>query len=1694
LSEDSPLDRLARRCGIVPEYVDIWGRPHRASEATKRALLGAMHVPAATEAEVASSLAALEREEWLRVLPPVVVLREPLGAASVMLRLREADLGGALPWKLREEGGAEHRGAIEREALTVEETHGVDGETLARARWRIPFAPSAGYHRLEVGGAATTLIVAPARCFWPESLEGPRRSFGLAVQLYGARSSRNWGVGDFTDLETLAGVAAERGAGVLGVNPLHALFPENASPYAPSSRLFVDPRYVDVEAIPEFLECAEARAEVASPEFQARLIELRLTELVEHEAVAAIKRPVLERLWRHFRERHIGRRTKNEEAFERWRERAGPALRVFAVHEVLREHMRREDPAAWGWPAWPDAYRDASSPEVAAFAAAHADEVALHEWLQWQCDRQLEAVGRRCSELSMTPGLYRDLAVSVDRGGFDAWRDRELHARGASYGAPPDDFALGGQDWGLPPLVPWRLREAAYRPFVEALRANMRHAGAVRIDHVMGLLRAFWVPPGGTAREGTYVLYPFDDLLGIVALESQRHKCAVIGEDLGTVPSEVRSGLAASGVLSYRLFYFMRDDAGTPLAPGTWPEQALVSVTTHDLPTLAGWWIGRDIALRTELDLFPDDETRRAQIVARATARAGVLVALERERLLPEGSGIDPARRPELDARLVAAIHAYLARTPARLLTVQLEDVLGQVEQVNLPGTTIEYPNWRRRLPLEIDRLGEDPRFDLVLEAVRRERGPGPAPEHPAAPAPGPPRATYRLQLGPGFGFDQAAAVVPYLARLGVSHAYTSPLLEARPGSPHGYDIVDHGRINPEFGGPEAFERFFEALSSHGLGHVADIVPNHMGVGSDNRWWVSVLEHGPASPYAEFFDIDWRPTKDELRGRVLLPVLGDHFGRVLEAGQLRLDLDAERGELRVSWHGQRFPVDPGTYPIVLSHDFERLASRLGATDERPLELGSLLGAFAALPSRDRPDVESTRTRLRDAHVLKARLARLVERHAEIAAFVAENIVHANGRPGEPQSFDLLERLLEAQAYRLAFWKVAADEINYRRFFDINDLAGVRCELPRVFAATHRLVLELVRGGRIQGLRIDHPDGLYDPAAYFRRLRWELGETRGSAHGGTWIVVEKILSGDERLPSDWPVHGTTGYDFSALCGGLFVDPRSRRAMERIYTLFVGRRIELDATMQESKRLVLETALAGELQVLAHALDGISEARRATRDYTERRLRQALADVIVALPVYRTYVTSRGASDEDRRTLELAIRRAAQDQRAQETGIYDFLRDVLLLETRDENGEGERRRLAEFTGKFQQITGPVMAKGVEDTTFYRYHLLLSLDEVGSDPRRYAVAPAEFHRANLERSRRWPRSMLATSTHDSKRSEDVRARISAIAEIPQRWHAAVRELQALAAEHRKIVDGRAAPSPNDEYALYQTLVGVWPRGPVGPRELGELRERVVEFALKAVREAKLHTSWTNPDPAYEGAVVTYIDALIGGEGHARFLEVFVPLERYLARLGRLASLSQTLLKLTCPGVPDIYRGNEDFTFELVDPDNRRPIDWAARLLRLERLAAAVDVDDAALPARALEIARDLDDDRAKLYLTWRALTARRDARGALEDGAYEPLETGGPRGEHLVAFARRGGAADALVVVPRLCAALCDVERGELPLEDRVWSTTEVAPPAGTADRVWRNVLTGERVRARERRGLAVAELLASFPVALLVACAP
>ena len=1388
---DAALEKLAQLYGIETGYHDIWGNWRAASEETLRALLAAMGVEARDPSAVDERLHASDREAWASAVPPVTVLRTTQLRAGVRIRLRD---GGQQPlsWRLTEESGESRQiGFTPLKLAMLEEHEGEDGWVRAFALPLPPDLPE-GYHRLALFEGDTLMgsgavVVVPQCCYLPPVLAGGGRVWGATVQLYGLRSARDAGIGDFSELRAAAETWAKRGASILGTNPLHAISirdPGTASPYSPSSRLFFTPIYIDVEAVADFAEIA-----AGDPQMAARWRELcallRTADEVDYAAVAKAKRAMFERLHENFRTRHLGHASPRARAFMQFREMRGQALRRHALHDALADHHGAP------WRDWPPEYRDPASKAARRFCEEHADRVGLHEYLQWIASLQLGAAQARAIESGMPIGLYADLAISIAPDGSEAWANQKLYALGVHVGAPPDDFNAAGQDWGLPPLVPERLREAAYAPLIATLRANMNHAGALRIDHVMGLARLWWVPAGMKPGDGAYVRYPVDDLLGIVALESHRNRCLVIGEDLGTVSDDLRDKLAQTEVLSYRLLLFERDGRGFK-PPGEYPRRALVAWSTHDLPTFAGWWRGEDLRARAAAGLLGEGEVR-TQEAERREARAALLRDLECEGLVEGGMRSEG----DLDPAIADAVQAFLARTPAAVMVVQMEDVLGLADQANLPGTIDQHPNWKRKLPLPVEAWAQDPRFRRVakqlaaLRGGRSERRTVPAGLEKARI----PRATYRLQLHGEFTFRDATRLVPYLARLGVSHVYCSPYLRARPGSKHGYDIVDHDAINPEIGTREDLDAFVAEMKRHGLAQVMDIVPNHMGVlAADNAWWQDLLENGPASTLADFFDIDWKPPAAYLAHRVLLPILGDHYGIELAGGKMKLAFEAATGSFAIAYFEHRLPVDPQEYPRILAAAVRELEAA-GEHPHKAQAMRSIMEAFARLTRRHESARARIDERILNKEVSKGRLATIARAQPMVGEAIQRSIEALNGRADDPASFDALHELLERQAFRLAYWRVAQDDINYRRFFDINDLAALRQEHPPVFDATHRLILELVRAGAVEALRIDHPDGLYDPRAYFERLQAECGKP-------TYVLVEKIVASFENLPEEWAVHGTTGYRFANVVNGLFVDTAAEARLTRTYEGFIGDRTPFEEIVRRSKRLILRSALASELTVLTSRLARIARGDRNTRDFTFTTLREGLTEVISAFPVYRTYIDEQ-VRPEDRRYIDWAIARARMDSRAADVSVFDFLRDALTCElpTRSPAMAAEVRQ---FARKFQQLTSPVMAKGLEDTSFYIYNRLASLNDVGGDPGEFGFPPARFHKASAHRARHWPHTMLATSTHDNKRSEDVRARIDAISELVPEWRLQLRKWSRMNLERKSEVDGMPEPSRNDEYLL--------------------------------------------------------------------------------------------------------------------------------------------------------------------------------------------------------------------------------------------------------------------------------------------------
>lgn len=1483
------LQRRAEAAGLALAYEDCWGETREVPDAALHDLLEALP-PAATVAAPPGPL------------PPVIVLRE----------------GGDRRLHIPPGAAAE---------ITLE-----DGRRFALDGDSVPPDLPWGYHRLLLPalGAECALVCCPDTCWQPPALQAGGRCWGVVAQLYALRSARNWGIGDFGDLKRLVEVVGTAGGAFVGLNPLHTLnlqFPADASPYSPSSRRWLHPLYIDVDAL---LDTPPDAA------LAQRLQALRAAPLVDYAAVAALKLAALRRAFERF---------EPTPAFTAFVERHGEALRRHALYEALQAHLHAQDASVWGWPAWPADLRDVHGEAAQRFADAQARELDFHAWLQWVADTQLEACAQRAAELGMPVGLYRDLAVGAAGGGADTWSEPEVHALGVRVGAPPDPLGPQGQDWGLPPLDPQALRAAAYRPFVQTLRANMRAAGALRIDHVMALMRLFWIHPDHGAANGTYKRYPHEDLMAIVALESRRARCLVIGEDLGTVPPAMREAMRAHGLLSYCPLYFERDEEGDFKAPPDWPAEALAVVSTHDLPTLAGWWREEDIRVRESLGLYADARQRDRARVERVADKLRLELALQRD-------GLDPGEG------FVEAVHAWLARTPAKLLGVQLEDVLEQAEAVNVPGTVHEQPNWRRKLALDLDTLAQDARWQRLAERLRAER-PAWQPALPDLETADVPRATYRVQLHAGFGFADAQALLPHLAALGVSHLYTSPLLAARPGSTHGYDGIDPTRLNPELGSEADFEALCDAARALGLKLLVDIVPNHMGVhAADNPWWQSVLELGRDSPHAGFFDIDWSA------GKVLVPVLGAPYGEVLARGELTFEA-GEGGRCFLRYYEHRLPIDPRTTP-----------------------------------------------------------------------------------PEPPADAQALDALIQRQHWRLAHWRLAGHEVNYRRFFDVNDLAALRVERPEVFEAVHARLFEWLRQGRIHGLRVDHPDGLADPAAYFARLQRRHAALLGRA---AYLPVEKILADDEALPAGWPVHGDTGYRFAADACAVLVDTRHEAAFDALYADLAGPRPPFVAVLQEAKRRVIAESLAADRDLLVRRAHAMAQEDRSARDCSRQQLRDAVTALACGFEVYRTYFGEGDAAEADLARLAQAGANARAASPASLAGCIDWL-ERLLRERRDAPA------LA-FVQRFQQFTAPVMAKAMEDTAFYRHHRLVCLNDVGADPRRFGLTVPEFHARNAERAARTPHTLLATSTHDSKRSEDVRARLAVLSEMPERW----RDFAA------RWIERGGAVEPNDQVLLLQTLVGLWSRD----TPLAELRRRVKAYMDKALREAKQRTSWLEPDPAYEAAMAAHVERLLAPNGG--FLAALDAFVAPLAAAGALNSLTLAACKLAAPGVPDVYQGNEGFAFQLVDPDNRRVPDFA----RLRAAREAVERDGAVVLAQGRE------RDAAKLLVTQRLLQLRAQRRGLMRDGAYLPLEAP----ETAIAFARRQGDDWCVLLAGRLPWQVSGGDPSALFTDpQRCWGDAAVLLPAEAPAR-WRDVVSGRELHAEAGR-LRLAQAFADLTVAALV----
>ncbi|MGV3533144.1 MAG: malto-oligosyltrehalose synthase [Chthoniobacteraceae bacterium] len=924
------------------------------------------------------------------------------------------------------------------------------------------------------------------------------------------------------------------------------------------------------------------------------------------------------------------------------------------------------------------------------------------------------------------------------------------------------------------------------------------------------------------------------------------------------------------------------------------------------------------------------------------------------------------------------------------------------------------------------------------------------------------PTATYRLQFHKGFSFADATALVPYLDSLGISHVYASPIFKAAPGSLHGYDICDHNQLNPELGTREDFDRLASALKERGMGMIVDFVPNHMGIAEPhNAWWLDVLEHGPSSPYASYFDIDWRPLKKELRNKVLLPILGDQYGRVLEQGQLRLVFS--EGIFTVHYYETVLPIEPGSTNTILQRALEHV--RDAVPEEAVQELESIITAIPHLPSRIESEPDRVAERAREQMIVKRRLKSLCDETPGVEEAIQYVVARTNA-PGDRNAQDMLDELLNNQNYRLSYWRVAGEEINYRRFFDINSLAAIRMEEPAVFDATHQLIFELIKEGSVTGLRIDHVDGLYDPKQYLEMLQEKHAEVTGLPPGsrGLYVVVEKILAINERLRKDWPVQGTTGYEFTNQVVSLLTDQSAEKSFTAIYERFTGLHARFHDIVYSGKVLVMRSSMSSEVNTLGSMLNRLSETNRWYRDFTLNSLTAALRVTIASFPVYRTYITPQGEADQDdQRIIERALSQARRRNPAIESSVFNFLRQVLLPSPDNQHPVDEQERLL-FVMKLQQCSGPITAKGVEDTAFYVYNRLVALNEVGGEPAIFGGKIETFHQQNLNRLQDFPHSMLTTSTHDTKRAEDVRARLAALSELPIEWGQAVKRWETANRKFKRAVEGDMAPDPNEEYLLYQVLLGSWPLEPFNETNLETYVARIQQYMEKALHEAKVNSSWIEPNEAWDNAVKDFVASVLK---RRRFLRSFEPLAERLAELGAINSLSQTVLRLTVPGVPDTYQGTELWDLSLVDPDNRRPVDYELRRKLLDELKA-----DEPTPEDLLEHWRD---GRIKLFVIHRLLQLRRKHPELFQQGSYSPVNATGKHQASCVAFCRNQESIRLAVIVP------CLTERVGTPPIGDLWEDTTLELGGR-----WENVLTGEAISGET---LEMKDVLRRFPVAVL-----
>lgn len=1564
MNKEKIYETLLKLLGFQSEYLDNSGKTNKLNAKDIQTILEINGIDTDTEENLEKLIMDMELEQWQKIVPTVQLIKET-AKPIIKINIPATKIHHTYEWVIEKENGSIDSGKFLASNLkTIGFRSFAGAEDYFQLEFNIPLNLEIGYHTLKIdnncgGFSVMKLIVSPEKCYRPESIRKNEKIFGPKIDFYNIINTQsNHRIADTNDLKNLIKKLALYGADIVGIGPINQTSVDENNiynPFLPSNRMFLNTLFLNTEEMLKFIEDKDLQVKFLSLEFQEKYNELEKAEITDYKAVFDIKFKKYNLLYQSFRELHLNNNTFKAELFALYIKQHGEKLEKLALFRALQDFFLAEDSKYINWHEWPIVYQNPDSEEVAQFKKNNSELVEFYQFLQWQADLQFGEAGKISYEKKLKVGIYSDLPLCIDENGAEMWISREYFSEQACMKIESDNDS---ETICCPVLLPKKLTETAYSYFSEIIRSNMLHSGAIKLLDFSCLLNSKWIIITDDNEKYIHVCYPIEDLLGIIALESQRNNCMVV-IDMNFVSQENKNLLSAFEIYDEAQF---------------------------------------------ELEKISDE------------------IQLEKY-----FKNLKPQKNPELDI----------------LSLENLED------------------------------------FSRIAKI---------------------PNSTYRLQFNKDFTFNDAKKLIPYLKRLGISHVYASPLLAPRKGSPHGYDVVNHNSINLEAGTYEEFNSFTDNLHDEGIGLILDTVPNHMGIGKENKWWMDVLENGQSSEYAHYFDIDWNPIKKELKGKVLLPVLGDHYGNILTSGQLIFKFNEETGKLSINYYEHEFPLNPSSYPTILEYRLEILKTRLGASNKDFLEYLSIVTAFKNLPSHTSTEYEKIEERNREKTIAFERLSELYKHNYVIKGFIEENLLEFKCSENNPISIERAHNLIEEQAYRLTFWRVSGDEINYRRFFDINDLAAVCVEKPDVFTNTHNFIFNLIENKKIDGLRLDHPDGLLEPVDFYKKLQFEISKKIGISFDTTesnllcseklpfYIVAEKILAPFEKIPSSWAIHGTVGYEFLNSVNGLFVESKNETKFTDFYHKFIGKKIDFEEMVIECKKLIMNTTLTGELNVLSNYLNQISETYLFSRDYTLNSLKNALVEVISCFPVYRTYISKEKENSKCRDYIKWAIGLAKKRSVITDNSIFDFIEQILLLELETDTESEKYKDILKFALKFQQYTGPLMAKGFEDTCFYRYNRLISLNEVGGDPIKFAVSLDEFHQHNSNRMEAMPNSMLASSTHDTKRSEDVRARISLISEFPDEWRKNVKKWSVLNKNKKGNSYGSIDIDKNDEYLIYQCLIGIWPMKEINKETMPNLIDRIEAYILKAVREAKVHTSWVNINAEYEQTICNFIRKILNYSDKHPFWKTFLPFQKKIASLGYLNSISQCILKLSSPGVPDIYQGSEIFRFNLVDPDNRHPVDYSEIISVLEKIQPLLDFNSETGSNEIFnDILMPMESGALKLFFTTVTLNFRNKKANLFKHGKYIPLETKGKKAENIVAFARVYNNQATITVAPRLISNLVSQEN-PLQLEKEFLGNTKIILPEELNDFAWTDIYTNEN-KSPSNNEFLVADLLNILPATIL-----